>query len=248
MALAKGTPDAPRASLTEGEVASPMDKILIVEDDRAVQKALKRLFESENYSVEVTPNGKSGLEAFHSSPPSVVVLDLRLPGIPGNDVCREIKKKSPTLPVIVLSAKTDVADKVLLLETGADDYVTKPFSPRELLARVRAAVRRTSRVEAGETMVFGRVSADFAKMELTRDGKHVPMTAQEFKILKFFSQSPGRVISRSELLNEVWGYENYPSTRTVDNHIWKLRLKLEDDPSNPIHFHTVHGAGYKFVP
>lgn len=232
----------------KGEVASPMEKILIVEDDRAVQKALKRLFESENYSVEVTPNGKSGLEAFHSCPPSVVVLDLRLPGIPGNDVCREIKKKSPSLPVIVLSAKTDVADKVLLLETGADDYVTKPFSPRELLARVRAAVRRTSRVDAAETLVFGRVAADFAKMELTRDGKHVSMTAQEFKILKFFSQNPGRVISRSELLNEVWGYENYPSTRTVDNHIWRLRLKLEDDPSNPIHFHTVHGAGYKFVP
>ncbi len=132
-----------------GTVGLAMEKVLIVEDDRAVQRALKRLFESENYLVELTPNGKAGLDAFHSSPPSVVVLDLRLPGIPGSDVCREIKKKAPSLPVIVLSAKTDVADKVLLLETGADDYVTKPFSPRELLARVHAVVRRASRVDGG---------------------------------------------------------------------------------------------------
>jgi two-component system alkaline phosphatase synthesis response regulator PhoP len=225
-----------------------LEKILIVEDDRAVQRALKRLFESESYAVEVTPNGKSGLEAFHSSPPSAVVLDLRLPGMAGNDVCREIKKEAPSLPVIVLSAKTDVADKVLLLEIGADDYVTKPFSPRELLARVRAAVRRTSRAQVGDLFRFDRVTIDFAKMEVARGERRIPMTAQEFKILKFFSQNPGRVISRPELLNEVWGYENYPSTRTVDNHIWKLRLKLEDDPGNPVHFHTVHGAGYKFVP
>jgi DNA-binding response OmpR family regulator len=226
----------------------PMEKILVVEDDRAVQRALKRLFEAENYVVEVTPNGKSGLEAFHSSPPSVVVLDLRLPGIPGDDVCREIKKEAPSLPVIVLSAKTDEADKVLLLETGADDYVTKPFSPRELLARVHAVMRRASRPDSGGRFAFGSISVDFAKMELTRDGRPVPMTAQEFKILKFFSRNPERVISRSELLNEVWGYENYPSTRTVDNHIWRLRLKLEDEPSRPTHFLTIHGAGYKFLP
>jgi len=225
-----------------------MEKILVVEDDLAVQKALRRLFESEDYAVELTPDGKTGLEAFRSSPPSAVVLDLRLPGLPGHDLCREIKKKSPSLPVIVLSAKADVADKVLLLELGADDYVTKPFSPRELLARVRAAVRRNKRTEPAELFVFGDVSADFAKMELTRGGRSVALTAQEFKILKFFAQNPGRVFSRSTLLNEVWGYENYPSTRTVDNHIWKLRLKLEDDPANPVHFQTVHGAGYKFVP
>lgn len=225
-----------------------MEKILVVEDDLTVQKALRRLFESEDYAVEVTPDGKAGLEAFHSSPPSAVVLDLRLPGIAGHDLCREIKKKAPTLPVIVLSAKTDVADKVLLLEIGADDYVTKPFSPRELLARVRAAVRRNNRTEAGELFLFGRVSVDFAKMELSRGGQPVTMTAQEFKILKFFAKNPGRVFTRSELLSEVWGYQSYPSTRTVDNHIWKLRLKLEDDPTKPAHFQTVHSAGYKFVP
>jgi DNA-binding response OmpR family regulator len=225
-----------------------MEKILVVENDLAVQKALRRLFESEDYAVELTHDGKAGLEAFHSSPPSAVVLDLRLPGLPGHDLCREIKKKAPSLPVIVLSAKAEVADKVLLLELGADDYVTKPFSPRELLARVRAAVRRNKRTEPSELFVFGDISVDFARMELTRGGQPVAMTAQEFKILKFLAQKPGRVFSRADLLNQVWGYANYPSTRTVDNQIWKLRLKLEDDPGNPVHFQTVHGAGYKFVP
>ncbi|MBI4474252.1 MAG: response regulator transcription factor, partial [Acidobacteria bacterium] len=218
-----------------------MKKILVVEDDRAVQKALRRIFESEGYDVEVMPDGKAALDLFNSSPPAAVLLDLRLPGMAGSDLCREIKKEAPALPVIVLSAKTDVADKVLLLELGADDYVTKPFSPRELLARVRAAMRRTNRIETSEQVVFGKIVANFDRMELTRDGQPVPMTAQEFRLLKFFAQHPGRVISRSELLNEVWGYHEYPSTRTVDNHIWKLRLKLEDDPQKPAHFHTVHG-------
>ncbi|PYS37835.1 MAG: DNA-binding response regulator [Acidobacteria bacterium] len=224
-----------------------MKRILVVEDDRAVQRALIRLFQSEDYVVEVTQDGQSALQSFRRSAPSAVVLDLRLPELSGNDVCREIKKEAPLVPVIVLSAKTDVADKVLLLELGADDYVTKPFSPRELLARVRAAVRRTSRLEGAEVFAFGNVSVDFAKMELTRRGEPVPMTAQEFRVLKFFTEHPGRVISRAELLNQVWGYQHYPSTRTVDNHVWKLRLKLEDDPGKPVHFQTIHGAGYKFV-
>jgi len=225
-----------------------MDKMLIVEDDQAVQRALKRLFETENYSVEIKSDGPSAIEAFRAAPPSAVVLDLRLPGLPGNDICREFKKTAPTVPVIVLSAKTNVADKVLLLEIGADDYVTKPFSPRELLARVRAAVRRNTQSDPSELFAFDDVCVDFAKMELTRADKPVTVTAQEFKLLKYFARNPERVISRSELLDAVWGYENYPSTRTVDNHVWKLRLKLEREPSNPGHFLTVHGAGYKFVP
>ena len=225
-----------------------MDKMLIVEDDQAVQRALKRLFETENYAVEIKADGPSAIEAFRSAPPSAVVLDLRLPGLPGNDICREFKKTAPSVPVIVLSAKTNVADKVLLLEIGADDYVTKPFSPRELLARVRAAVRRNTQTDPSEIFAFDDVSVDFAKMELTRGDKPVTVTAQEFKLLKYFARNPERVISRSELLDAVWGYENYPSTRTVDNHVWKLRLKLEREPSNPGHFLTVHGAGYKFVP
>ena len=224
-----------------------MEKILVVEDDRAVQKALKRLLESEDYSVEITSDGLGGLEAFRATSPDLVMLDLRLPGMPGRDVCREIKKESPSVPVIVLSAKTDVADKVLLLELGADDYVTKPFSPKELLARVRAAMRRTAPPPPLEQFAFGDVLVDFAKMQLKRAGQSIAMTAQEFKILKFFVQNPERVLSRPELLNEVWGYQNYPTTRTVDNHVWKLRQKLEPAPENPVHFLTVHAAGYKFV-
>ncbi len=224
-----------------------MKKILVVEDDPAVQRALRRLFEAEEFVVEAVADGKTALEAFRIGAPSAVILDLRLPEISGNEVCREIKKKAPTLPVIVLSAKTDVTDKVLLLELGADDYVTKPFSPRELLARVQAALRRTSRIGFGDVFTFGNISVDFAKMEIVRKGQAVSMTAHEFKLLKFLTQNAGRVIPRSELLNEVWGYQHYPSTRTVDNHIWKLRLKLEDAPDNPVHFLTVHGAGYKFL-
>jgi len=234
--------------MSSAATARVMEKILVIEDDRAIQKALKRLFESEDYGVHVSEDGSAGLEAFRSVRPSLVVLDLRLPGVPGRDVCREIKEESPQLPVIVLSAKTDVTDKVLLLELGADDYVTKPFSPRELLARVRTAMRRSGGLPVGTAFTFGDVTVNFAKMELTRSGQFIALTPQEFKTLKFFAQNAGRVVSRDELLNEVWGYQNYPSTRTVDNHILRLRQKLEKDPANPTHFKTVHGAGYKFVP
>jgi DNA-binding response OmpR family regulator len=225
-----------------------MDRILVVEDDPAVQRALKRLFEAENFAVEIRSDGSSAIETFRAAPPTAVILDLRLPGMPGNDICRELKKAAPAVPVIVLSAKTMVADKVLLLEIGADDYVTKPFSPRELLARVRAAIRRTTQAEPADVFAFDDVSIDFAKMELTRGSQPITITTQEFKLLKYFARNPERVISRSELLDAVWGYQNYPSTRTVDNHVWKLRLKLERQPSDPGHFLTVHGAGYKFVP
>lgn len=228
--------------------AGQVERILVVEDDRAVQKALRRLFESEGYTVESAFDGESGLGAFQSASPTAVVLDLRLPKVSGRDVCRAIKERAPALPIIVLSAATDVADKVLLLELGADDYVTKPFSPRELLARVRAAVRRSSRPAPKTAQGFGDVSVDFSKMEVLRGGQSVTMTAQEFKVLKFLMENAERVVSREELLNEVWGYQNYPSTRTVDNHILKLRQKLEKDPAQPIHFRTMHGAGYKFVP
>jgi len=223
------------------------ERILVVEDDHAVQKALRRLFETEGFEIEISADGKSALEAFRRSVPSAIVLDLRLPQMSGRDVCREIKQQAPTLPIIVLSAASDVSDKVLLLELGADDYVTKPFSPRELLARVRAALRRTTRKDTGELVAFDGISVDFSKMEVMRNGEAIALTAQEFKTLKFLVQNPERVISRDELLNEVWGYQNYPSTRTVDNHILKLRQKLEKDPANPTHFRTVHGVGYKFV-
>jgi len=227
--------------------AKPAGRILVVEDDPAVQKALRRLFETEGYVVETQSDGRSALDSFHASAPSAIVLDLRLPKVAGRDVCKEIKAVAPTLPIVVLSAASDVSDKVLLLELGADDYVTKPFSPRELLARVRTALRHNARTPDVQVVSFDGISADFKKMEIKRDGKPVILTAQEFKTFQFLVQNADRVISRDELLNEVWGYQNYPSTRTVDNHILKLRQKLERDPSSPVHFRTVHGMGYKFV-
>ena len=233
---------------SNGVQSLPMDRILVVEDDRAVHRALKRLFEPEGYEVQAALDGPTGVEMFQASVPSAVVLDMRLPGMSGRDVCREMKRIAINVPVIVLSAASDVMDKVLLFEIGADDYVTKPFSPKELLARVRAAIRRSARPTLSDRFAFDGVSVDFSKMQVIREGQNVALTPQEFKILKFMAQSPERVMTREELLNEVWGYQSYPTTRTVDNHILKLRQKLEKDPSNPVHFRTIHGAGYKFVP
>jgi len=233
--------------------AKAAGRILVVEDDRALQKALRRLFEMEGYTVETQADGRSALDSFQSSAPAAVILDLRLPELSGLDVCKEIKALAPTLPIVVLSAASDVSDKVLLLELGADDYVTKPFSPRELLARVRAKLRHTPSTPDERVVSFDDISVDFKKMEVKRDGKPVFLTAQEFKTFRFLVQNADRVISRNELLNEVWGYQNYHATRTVDNHILKLRQKLEKgldlSRSTPrsTHFRTVHGIGYMFV-
>jgi DNA-binding response OmpR family regulator len=225
-----------------------MEKILIIEDDRKLHKPLQHAFEKEGYSPDFATDGAAGLEAFRAAPPVLVVLDLQLPKVHGREVCRVLKKEAPNLPIIVLSASTDEVDKVLLLELGADDYVTKPFSPKELIARVHAVLRRVHGPKLADKYAFDDVAVDFAKMELTRKGEPIALTPQEFKVLKYFVGNPERVIARDELLNEVWGYNCYPSTRTVDNHIMKLRQKLEEDPLNPTHFKTVHGAGYKFVP
>lgn len=236
-----------------------MDTVLVVEDSRAMQRTLQRLFEADSLAVYIASDGVEGLEIFKKETPSVVVLDLKLPRLSGKELCRAFKAQMPSVPIVILSANAEIEDKVLLLELGADDYVTKPFSPRELLARVRRAMRRTghkTRVVSNmggqeidhELLVFKDVQIDFTSMEATRAGKPIPMTAQEFKLLRYLARSPERVISREELLNEVWGYQNYPSTRTVDNHILRLRQKLEPDPANPRFFLTMHGAGYKFVP
>jgi DNA-binding response OmpR family regulator len=225
-----------------------MGSILVIEDDANIQRVLQRLFTAEHYEVKAASEGKQGWEAFASSSPDAVVLDLMLPGISGRELCRSIKESSPETPVIVLSAIADVADKVLLLELGADDYVTKPFSPRELLARVEAAIRRERRANVRSSDGFGDVQVDFARMKATKNGGAVVLTAHEFKLLRFLLDNPERVLTREELLNEVWGYSSYPSTRTVDNQILKLRQKLESNPAEPVHFCTVHGAGYRFVP
>jgi DNA-binding response OmpR family regulator len=234
-----------------------MDTVLVVEDSRAMQRTLQRLFEADSLQVQLASDGPDGLEQFRKQLPCAVVLDLKLPGISGKELCREFKSIAASVPIVVLSANAEVEDKVLLLELGADDYVTKPFSPKELLARVRRAIRRTAapspQVTAiptksiqHEVLTFGEVRIDFTSMEVVRAGTPITLTSQEFKLLKYLASSAGRVVSREELLNEVWGYQNYPSTRTVDNHVLRLRQKLEPDPAEPRFLMTMHGAGYKF--
>jgi DNA-binding response OmpR family regulator len=239
-----------------------METVLVVEDSRALQRTLQRLFEGDSLQVRIAGDGVAGLDMFKKQLPDVVVLDLKLPRLSGKELCREFKALAASVPIVVLSANAEVEDKVVLLELGADDYVTKPFSPRELLARVRRAMRRSksapatrsiattvvSTAVAHETLAFADVEVDFTSMEASRAGKPLTLTAHEFKLLKFLAGSPGRVVSREELLDQVWGYENYPTTRTVDNYILRLRQKLEPDPSTPQFFLTIHGAGYKFVP
>jgi DNA-binding response OmpR family regulator len=235
-----------------------METILVVEDNRSMQRTLQRLFESDGLRVHLAGDGAAGLDAFRKQVPSAVILDLKLPRLPGKELCRSFKTLAPSVPIVVLSANADVEDKVLLLELGADDYVTKPFSPKELLARLRRAIRRaaaaplqvtTALAPAAphELLILGDVTIDFTSMEASRQGEPIAFTSQEFKLLKFLAGSPGRVFSREELLNLVWGYENYPTTRTVDNHIFRLRQKLEADPAHPRYLLTVHRTGYKFL-
>lgn len=236
-----------------------MDTVLIVEDSPPMQRTLQRLFGADSLQVQIAPDGPSGLEFFHNQLPSAVVLDLKLPGISGKELCREFKASAAWVPVVILTAISEVNNKVLLLELGADDYVTKPFSPKELLARVRRAIHRTeaktsmvSDVSAKhikhEVLTFGHLRIDFTTMEAIQDsGKAVTMTTREFKLLNYLASSADRVVSRDELLNEVWGYQNYPSTRTVDNYILRLRQKLESDPAKPRFLLTMRGVGYKFA-
>jgi DNA-binding response OmpR family regulator len=222
--------------------------ILIIEDDPRMQKVLRRIFIEEHYAVVVAGDGQTGLELFHSERPLAVVLDLILPRISGRELCQTFKSLSRETPIVVLSAISEVVDKVLLLELGADDYVTKPFSPRELIARIQAAIRRQRKPAAATVFCFGDCEIDFKSMSARRSGVPVILTAHEFKLLRFFTDNLDRVLTRELLLNEVWGYNSYPTTRTVDNQILKLRQKLEPDPTNPKHLLTIYGAGYKFVP
>lgn len=226
-----------------------MEKILVVDDDPAIQRVLCRTFTADGFEVFVAGDAVSAMDLFRCAQPAVVLLDLRLPGKSGQELCVEMRRAAPQVPIIVLSAVNDEVDRVLMLERGADDYVMKPFSPRELVARVRVAVRRLrQKCPEFEVLKFDDIEINFFAMELRRAGKNVPITAQEFKLLRFLLDNEGRVVSRSELLDKVWGYHCYPTTRTVDTHILRLRRKLEHDPSYPAHLHTVHGVGYRFVP
>jgi DNA-binding response OmpR family regulator len=234
--------------LAETPVVHEVGKILVVEDDPRMQRVLQRMFSAERYEVLIGGDGEIGLDLFRSERPIAVVLDLVLPHISGHELCRNFKALAPETPVIVVSAISEVVDKVLLLELGADDYVTKPFSPRELMARVQAAIRRRRKPVVASSYRFADCEIDFKKMTVLRLGVSIVLTSHEFRLLKFFTDHAERVLGREELLNEVWGYNCYPTTRTVDNQILKLRQKLEQDPANPKHFLTIYGTGYKFVP
>jgi two-component system alkaline phosphatase synthesis response regulator PhoP len=227
-----------------------LERILVIDDDVAVQRVLRRTLQNAGFQTAVAGDGTSAMQIFRTTVPGAVILDLRLPGKSGYDVCREIRASS-RVPIVVLSAATDEFNKVLLLELGADDYVTKPFSPRELLARVRAALRRAHENSTeDEVYRFGEIEVNFRKMELLRNGLSVPFSRLEFKLLRFFLDNQDRVVSQAELLTQVWGYPERAGfmSGSVRTQILGLRKKIEKDPGNPVHFRTVHRTGYKFVP
>jgi DNA-binding response OmpR family regulator len=240
--------DVESGEIHAAQATQELGTILVVEDDPRMQRVLQRMFAAEQYEVLTAGDGQAALDLFGARKLSAVVLDLILPQLSGRELCQKFKALSPETPVIVVSAISEVVDKVLLLELGADDYVTKPFSPRELMARVQAAIRRRHRPVTSSAYRFAECEVDFKKMTVMRQGKPITLTSHEFRLLKFFTQNAERVLSREELLNEVWGYNCYPTTRTVDNQMLKLRQKLEVDPANPRHLLTIYGAGYKFVP
>jgi DNA-binding response OmpR family regulator len=223
-------------------------RILIVEDEPAMVAGLRDNFEYEGYEVISAQDGAAGLERALAERPDLVVLDVMMPRMSGLDVCKHLKSKVPSLPIIMLTARGQEIDKVVGLELGADDYVTKPFSIRELMARVKAVLRRVTPVApASEIYRFGDVEVNVRKNEVSRGGIPVELSGKEFALLAYFVAHPAETLSRDRLLDAVWGYENYPNTRTVDTHILHLRQKLEPNPEEPRLFLTVHGSGYKFV-
>ena len=225
-----------------------MTKILIVEDEPNMVAGLRDNFEFEGYQVITAPDGVAGLERALSESADLVILDVMMPRMSGLDVCKQLKAKRPGLPIIMLTARGQEVDKVVGLELGADDYVTKPFSIRELLARVKAVLRRAQGLPKNSVeFAFGEVEVNLKSCQVSRKGKAVEFSSKEFDLLKFFLNHPGETLSRDRLLEEVWGYDRFPTTRTVDAHIVRLRQKVEPKPDEPRFILTVHGTGYKFV-
>ncbi len=227
-----------------------MAKILVIEDDASIRLGLEDTLRAKGYDVVAVGRGDEGIACAEESRPHLIILDIMLPDIDGFEVCRRLKSTRSALaevPVIMLTARGAELDRVRGLELGADDYVTKPFSLMELLARVAAVLRRAGRGSSNEPteLSFGDVRIDFSRHEAHKAGKPVELPARAFAILKVFARHPHEVVSREQLLDEAWGYEKYPNTRTVDNHVVKLRKALEDEPERPRFLLTVHGAGYR---
>jgi DNA-binding response OmpR family regulator len=246
-----GGPSATIASITRDRAEQSADtktRILIVEDEPAMVAGLRDNFEYEGYEVISAADGAEGLERALADKPDLVILDVMMPRMSGLDVCKQLKTQRPSLPIIMLTARGQEVDKVVGLELGADDYVTKPFSIRELMARVKAVLRRVAvHGPTAEVYRFSDVEVNVRSNEVLRAGAAVDLSAKEFALLAYFVAHPAETLTRDRLLDAVWGYENYPNTRTVDTHIVHLRQKLEPNPEEPRFILTVHGSGYKFV-
>jgi DNA-binding response OmpR family regulator len=223
-------------------------KILVIEDEPNMVAGLRDNFEFEGYKVITAGDGVEGLQKALDESPDLVVLDVMMPRMSGLEVCKQLRAKRASIPIIMLTARGQEVDKVVGLELGADDYVTKPFSIRELLARVKAILRRSSTApKLQEQHSFGDVEVDLRRCRVVRSGKLLDVSSKEFELLKYFISHTGETLSRDRLLEDVWGYDNFPTTRTVDTHLVRLRQKLEPDPEQPQFFLTVHGTGYRFV-
>jgi len=218
----------------------------VIEDDRSIQELIRLYLERDGFEIRLASDGNEGLESVYESPPALVILDIMLPGIDGWEVCRRIRD-AHSIPIIMLTARDAVSDRINGLELGADDYVTKPFDPRELVARVRAVLRR-SQGETETHLEFSNFSMNYEQRRVIREGSDVYLTAKEFDLLWLLANHPGRVFTRDQLLDQVWGYEFYGNVRTVDVHIRHLREKIEPDSGNPRYILTVWGVGYKFEP
>lgn len=224
-----------------------MKKILIIEDDPSISNGLEIAFKNEKFNVKTINDGGVGYNEALKKDFDLMILDLMLPSKNGFDICKELRINNVQKPILMLTSKANEIDKVLGLEIGADDYVTKPFSIRELLARVNALIRRAENKPHDDLITFGNIKVNFKNNEVTKDCEPVFLTVTELKLLKYFIEHEAEVLSRDQLLNEVWGYDHFPTTRTIDNYVLSLRKKLEPDHTHPLHFVTVHTTGYKFM-
>jgi DNA-binding response OmpR family regulator len=224
-----------------------MQSVLLIDDDESLRDTIALMLEQDGFATEQAADGQAGLERALSLKPDLLLVDLRLPRLSRAEVCKLLRSADVKIPIIVLSAISDEIDKVLLLEIGADDYLVKPFGIRELMARIRAVLRRSS-TDARTTLAFGNNQVDLERRVVTRGGQELKFTPAEYKLLLYFLENPDRPLTRDMILNLMWGYESFPNTRTVDVHVVKLWQKLEDDPIVPRHFVTLHGVGYRFLP
>ena len=224
-----------------------MQTILVIDDDESLRDTIAIMLEQEGFRPALEGDGQAGYEKALLLKPDLILVDLRLPGMSGVEICKQLRAAHLTTPIIVLSAVGEEIDKVLLLEIGADDYVVKPFGARELLARIRAVLRRSTG-EIHKVIHFGEVEVDLERRVVSRSGEAIRLTPAEYNLLAYFVHNPDRPLTRDMILNSVWGYDCFPNTRTVDAHVVKLRQKMEPKPDAPRHFITVHGVGYRFLP